>query len=234
MRQKLFILSLIGIFFADSLIAQMPRPPRPQRPQRHQQTDSTEVRERRKLPPYEGGKFRNTIRIYPLTNFDAYLGGGISFERQLDANGNISFILPFYFGVGTSSSPFVPEPYFLQNGENNTSALFINPGIKLYPGGQGRVTYAIGVSAFMATGTVYVHTLTNPTYGFYEKQSIVKAGLLVNNYLQFNVSNHVNFGMELGVGPSYLNRVTYEIPSATVNYGIKFFGQAAFHIGYKF
>ena len=234
MSHQLILPILCFAFIAQSAEAQMPRPQRPPRPGRTNNSSEETKRMRPELRPFEGAKYKNTIRVYPLTNFDHYIGGGISYERLLDQEGRIGFILPISFGVGTSTSPFVAQPYFLNGEPNEASALFINPGLKFYPKGQKRVSYALGVSLFALSGSTYASARTNPPSSFYEKTALLKTGLLVNNYLQFNISNHVNCGMEIGLGPSYLNRITYDNPSLTIDQGIKFFGQAAFHIGYKF
>ncbi|WP_129020148.1 hypothetical protein [Edaphocola flava] len=166
----------------------------------------------------------NIIRIMPLTAFNGGVGLGASYERILDKDGKIGLNIPFSLG-------------FRNNGDynNDMNATFmVNPGIKFYPGGQRKVTYALGASLFASFGTNngYRYDI-NQSYQ-YVNANTLQAGIMVNNYLQFNLSPKVNIGLELGVGPAYIDQERDVTNHITYNNGLNVMGQFSFHIGFRF
>lgn len=168
----------------------------------------------------------NILRLMPLTAFNGGVGLGLSYERILDANGKVGLNIPVSYGIRSGNSDM--------GGNEFNSALMINPGIKFYPSGQRKVTYALGASLFAAMGTDdgYRYDI-NQTYR-YSNISTLQAGIMVNNYLQFNLSPKVNIGLELGVGPVYLDQRKDKTNNITYNEGLDVMGQFSFHIGYRF
>lgn len=170
---------------------------------------------------------QNILRFTPVTIFNENVGGGISYERILDKDGKIGLNIPVYFGVSSYDNYYNGSNY---NNINNYS-VFINPGIKFYPAGQRKVTYAIGASLFTMMGDDdYYNSNGGPTYRV--NASYMKAGIMVNNYLNFNISPKFNIGLEVGIGPSYLNQYTENNYRTTE--GIEVAGQFGFHLGYRF
>jgi hypothetical protein len=166
----------------------------------------------------------NIIRIMPLTAFNGGVGLGASYERILDKDGKIGLNIPFSLG-------------FRNNGDynNDMNATFmVNPGIKFYPGGQRKVTYALGASLFASFGTNngYRYDI-NQSYQ-YVNANTLQDGIMVNNYLQFNLSPKVNIGLELGVGPAYIDQERDVTNHITYNNGLNVMGQFSFHIGFRF
>ena len=166
----------------------------------------------------------NIIRFTPVTVFDNSVGVGISYERILDKDGKIGIHIPVYAGLNTNNS------YYNGWGGYDTYAnysLFLNPGVKFYPAGQRKVTYALGASLFTMLGD-------NDYYdgNIYEKESYLKAGIMINNSVHFNITPKFNLGLELGVGPSYINQ--YHRANVTYNDGIGVSAQFGFHMGFRF
>jgi hypothetical protein len=166
----------------------------------------------------------NIIRIMPLTAFNGGVGLGASYERILDKDGKIGLNIPLSLG-------------FRNNGDYNNdmnTTFMVNPGIKFYPGGQRKVTYALGASLFASFGTNngYRYDI-NQSYQ-YVNANTLQAGIMVNNYLQFNLSPKVNIGLELGVGPAYIDQERDVTNHITYNNGLNVMGQFSFHIGFRF
>lgn len=170
----------------------------------------------------------NILRLMPLTVFNDGVGLGLSYERILDPAGKVGVNIPVSLGIRNGYDNMSG-----MNTEMNTTVL-INPGIKFYPSGQRKVTYAIGASLFAAMGTDDGYRYDNQGIYRYMNGSFLKTGILVNNYLQFNLSPKVNIGMELGIGPIYLNQYKDNTTNSTRNEGIEPMGQFSFHIGYRF
>jgi len=166
----------------------------------------------------------NIVRIMPLTAFNGGVGLGASYERILDKDGKIGLNIPFSLGFNNNGD---------YNNDMNTTFMF-NPGIKFYPGGQRKVTYALGASLFTSFGTNngYRYDI-NQSYQ-YVNANTLQAGIMVNNYLQFNLSPKVNIGLELGVGPAYIDQEKDVTNNVMYNHGLNVMGQFSFHIGFRF
>src|SRR5690606_18703231 len=110
------------------------------------------------------------------------------FEQSIDARGRLSYTLPFSIGWDTQNS----SDFGTTNAFQHKTALFVNPGLKFYPAGYSRkmLNYALGLSCFYHTGSasgVYGNNFTNASATDYQFST---GGILINNYLGFNV-NHV-------------------------------------------
>lgn len=174
----------------------------------------------------------NIIRIHPITVFsnEGFVGLGFNYERILDKDGKIGFNLPFSLGMQNVYSGY-------NNNVTLNYAYSINPGIKFYPAGQRRVSYALGISVFVTTGdndyANYSGTDPNgvPIYTQVDG-SLLQAGMMLNNYVHFSITRKLQAGLELGIGPSYLNRRTEN--GVESNYGIEVYPQIGMSIGYRF
>lgn len=165
----------------------------------------------------------NIIRFTPVTIFDNSVGIGFSYERILDKDGKISVNIPVYLGLNTNNGFNSGPGYY----NNSNYSMLLNPGVKFYPGGQRKVTYALGASLFTMMGEddyYYGGPADNADY--------LKAGIMINNYVHFNITPKFNLGLELGLGPSYINR--YQTTYYTHHEGISFSAQFGFHMGFRF
>ncbi|RQO30092.1 hypothetical protein DBR32_10925 [Taibaiella sp. KBW10] len=172
----------------------------------------------------------NIVRIMPLTVFNDGVGLGLSYERILDKDGKVGVNIPVSLGIRNNSYNGSTGSY----DQRMNYTVLVNPGIKFYPSGQRKVTYAIGASLFAAMGTDDSYRIDNLGIYHYTEGSFLKTGIMVNNYLQFNLSPKINIGLELGIGPMYLNQYKDNNTNTTTNYGIDVMGQFSFHIGYRF
>lgn len=177
--------------------------------------------------------YPNFVRFYALNAFvDGGVGVGFGYERLLSKDGKVGLNLPFHFG-------FRQEDNF-NNGNNagiSNSAYMFNPGLKFYPAGQRKVNYSIGLSLFgmYATNDGFDWD-NNLGVNRLVQREIIKGGMLINNAIQFNVGDRFNLGMEVGLGPSYLNQTkTKQIGSTTTyNGGIDLMANFNMHVGIRF
>ena len=178
--------------------------------------------------------YPNSVRFYALNAFvDGGVGVGLGYERLVSKDGKVGVSIPFHFG-------FRQEPNYMNNNTSNinNNAMMFNPGLKFYPSGQRKVNYAIGLSLFglYATDDRFDWD-SNTAINRLVKREIIRGGMLINNSIQFNVGDRFNLGMELGLGPAYLNRervnpnnTTY----TTYNRGIDFMANFNMHVGIRF
>lgn len=170
---------------------------------------------------------KNNLKFYPLSVF-AYggVGVGIGYERLLDNEGKFGLHIPVFVGLDNDYSV---------NSDNITRTTFmVNPGVKFYPTGQRRVTYGLGASLFGMVGNrneyIYFPNGTRQE----TDQNMVRAGMLINNSVQFNIGPKFNLGMDLGLGPSYLNQYNNNTTGMKYSEGIQFMASFGFHLGFRF
>jgi hypothetical protein len=154
---------------------------------------------------FEYGK--NILSFAPLqmTN-ESVAGVGIQYERVLDRNGYVSLLLPVAFS-------FVQDDAYNYQGnwENGHSHVFtyLYPGLKFYPATSShRVTYSIGPAFGLGFGTRTIsRSYYNQNLGGYlyttEDQDIFKAGFMVNNGLNIQITKAFYLGLEGGLGIFY-------------------------------
>lgn len=176
----------------------------------------------------------NVIRIAPLSALDIGVGFGISYERLLGKEKMVGLILPFNLILENKDS------WGMNESEGYNNYLYLTPGIKVYPGGsQKKVSYAVGPTVMMAFGGGSEWRDSNDPWGSstLTEKSVFRLGMLVNNYLNFQLSQNVNMGLELGLGVRYLDNVTYTKQtgvSKSNSNGFQPTGQFSFTFGYRF
>lgn len=164
--------------------------------------------------------------ISPIQFTENGFGVAVSYEKAIDKTGIVSFILP------------VMATFNLNNHEetiydkHQDAMFYFSPGLKFYPTSMfGKVKYAIGPSLVVGAGEKtrggeYYYGY-NPSYDPYYTQTKFMLGILVNNSLNFNPSEHLYMGMDLGFGFTYINRL------GGINQGISGMVQGGFKIGYR-
>lgn len=180
----------------------------------------------------------NVIRIAPITAMDIGYGFGISYERLFGAEKNIGVILPFSLLLEKNQGA-------LDGMRPNNRYFYFTPGLKIYPFGQRRITYAVGPSLMFGYGDNPDH------YGYYFQNGTTgqedvhvrkfRMGIIVNNYISFQVTKALNIGFEGGIGMRYLDREYFNSTttfwgSENVQFrnGFNITGQFSMTIGLKF
>lgn len=178
------------------------------------------------------GQLRNVLRISPATVFYGGTGGGLSYERFLDDDRKVSVMLPVSFGlrrymIGSTSVP-------AQGDDLNYSFMF-NPGIRMYPKGQRRVSYAIGASVFVTRGSENGFTQeSNGAYNAYAESTEMRVGSLISNNLTVNISKRVNIGLEALIGCSFYSRIHNNTTSVTQREAVSQMTGIMLQVGYRF
>jgi hypothetical protein len=174
---------------------------------------------------------KNIIMISPFKALDSGPGLGVSYERIVGENQYVGVIVPI--------SIMFSERYLYNSTSGSQNKYFTNfyisPGVKFYPFGQRKITYAVGPNAMLGFArdikTQYIYdgnggqtVIDTPTKNF-------RLGLLVNNYLNFQITSKINLGINGGLGVRYLDRSK---PSVGYNDGMQITGEFAFNFGLRF
>ncbi len=172
---------------------------------------------------------RNLVALAPLQFTDNGLGFSLSYERVLDKDGIISFYLPIITTFNLNSGSYLNSTTNTYVNGHQDMMLYLMPGVLLYPGGSlGKVRYGIGPSVVYATGEKS-DVRTDAWGNAYEQiSSRTMLGMMLNNSLNINPSQHIYLGLEFGIGFTYLNRVD------GINNDTRGLVQGGFKIGYRF
>ncbi|RYD58002.1 MAG: hypothetical protein EOP56_06940 [Sphingobacteriales bacterium] len=184
----------------------------------------------------------NILAFAPLQISENGVGIGLSYERSLDKKGIVSFYMPVVWTfTGNNGDDY---GYYNYNGGYNDDlqTVYFMPGLKIYPtGSKGLVKYSIGPSLLFAVGEAYhqYNSYSTPYYGggpyyypqyypYTGKTNRFTFGMMVNNTLNVNPTEHLHLGLELGLGVSYLHT---EDGIRQEQIGLAQFG---FKVGYRF
>ncbi len=176
---------------------------------------------------------KNILSFSPMqmTNESA-AGVGLAYERVADKRGYVSVVIPV-------AMSFVQNGYYDVNNTWHTdvtgfTSLF--PGLKFYPATcNHRVTYSIGPAFGIGFGDKMVdRTIYDPKQGYYvrtrERQFVFKAGFILNNALNIQISEALYLGLEGGLGIYYFNNEDEEFRLGSDEPMV----QLNFRIGYRF
>lgn len=177
----------------------------------------------------------NILRLNPITALDIGVGPGISYERIISADKKVSIILPFSLLLHNEND------YATYDESEYTTYFYFTPGLKFYPFGQRTVTYAVGPNLMFSYGggdtysSIYDPGQGSTMYYPVHKQ-IFRLGILVNNYVNFQITPSFNLGVTAGLGVRYINheKLTYSGKAEQYNRPIDITGQFAFSLGYRF
>lgn len=175
---------------------------------------------------------RNIISVSPFKALDSGAGLGLSYERLIGQNQYVGLVLPV---------ALIFRENYRYNGSRSTSDYFTNvyvsPGLKIYPFGQRKVTYAIGPNVMLGfLKKVNNQYVPYPNGGGYYSDAEVnnfRLGLLINNYLNFQITSRINLGLNGGLGMRYLDRTRTSFIGIYEN-GLDVTGEFAFNFGFRF
>lgn len=177
----------------------------------------------------------NIIRFNPMTAMDIGTGPGISYEHIFGEDQNIGLVLPFSLLLNNE------DGYTGYNNNHYDTYFYFTPGLKFYPFGQRRCTYAIGPNLMLGYGggerieSIYDQA-TNSYYYDEFKSRVFRLGILVNNYFNFQVTPAFSIGASAGLGARYIDHETQTRSGheVTYNHPITVTGQFSLSIGYRF
>ena len=175
----------------------------------------------------------NILAVSPLQVSNPGVGFGISYERDLDKKGIVSLYLPLAISFANTdnyNNYYYSYPY---PSVKYTTGFFM-PGLKFYPtGSKGKVKYAVGPNLAIVAGqrpvaTPVILIYPGPTE-IYSMKNRFSLGTMVFNSLNINPTPHLNIGLEMGMGVSYIDMTD------GVNTGMMpFLFQLNAKIGYRF
>lgn len=221
----------------------MPEPPRPHRRnsddyeakkrelrEMQQQLDQEKRDANRKLAMDYGTNF---LRLSPIKVLDiGAIGFGIEYEKLFGENKMFGVNLPLTLMLdqeifddpvyGYSNDNVEYHPYF-----------YFTPGLKIYPMGQRKVTYAVGPTLMIGYGKSNEWTWVSTQTGGYSQsgdRNNWRLGLMVMNYVNFQFVKNFSMGIDAGIGIRYMNH--YNNPN--YNDEIQPTGQFSLTFGYRF
>lgn len=176
----------------------------------------------------------NVIAFAPLQVNNGGVGLGLSYERLLDKKGVIAFYLPV-------TVSFRGEELYMGNGTQYEEiySYFFMPGVKIYPtGGKGIVRYGVGPSLVFAFDKDYQNdliyhngTVVGQDIGYRDRFIF---GIMINNSINVNPTEHLYLGLEMGLGFSYYERIDGVSSTSTVGPDGEPLVQFGFKAGYRF
>jgi hypothetical protein len=181
---------------------------------------------------------RNIITVSPFKVMDLGMGYGVSYERQLGDKKLVALILPF-----TMIFPRRDDYYESDNADlNKNFGYYLNPGIKIYPFGQKKVSYAMGANLLFGRTYIWEYQRNFDSYTkeyYYDnfKKAKTRMALMVNNYLNLQVTKHLQIGINAGIGPVLMRKVKYFSDRDyydNYDYDDNVVGEVAFNFAYRF
>ena len=172
---------------------------------------------------------KNVLSLAPLQFTDNGLGFSLGYERVLDKNGIIAFTIPLIATFNLNHGTYYDNATHTDKNGHQDAMYYVMPGVRLYPGGNGRVRYGVGPSVMYAAGersSATYDPITGATN--YATKSRNQLGMMLNNSLNINPSAHIHIEFDFGVGFTYLNRID------GLNQGSAGIVQGAFKLGYRF
>lgn len=188
-------------------------------------------------PPDYGN---HIVRLAPLTAMDVGVGFGAGYEYLLGKEQRLGIVLPVSVlfedkGVKNGGPQYEDSRYY--------AYVYFTPGLKLYPFGQRKVTYALGPNLMIGHGGGSEWQSRTDAYGIIHLDAVQtkrwRLGLLMTNYVNFQFSRHFNLGIEGGLGIRYLDKVSYSgsqfyAGNGDFNGGLDITGQFSLALGYRF
>ncbi len=169
------------------------------------------------------GLGKTIYSLSPMQFTENGVGLSIAYEKILDKEGVVAFYMPLAATFNLNSSA--------DNKEHQDAMFYLMPGIKFYPTSQyGKTKYAIGPSMIFGLGqktTVSTnYSQSSVTYDYLTRDKVM-LGILVNNSVNINATQHFYLGFDFGFGFTYINKLNGE------NQGVNGTVQGNFRIGYR-
>jgi hypothetical protein len=166
---------------------------------------------------------QNALRFSPVGVNEIGATVGMTYERYLNQKLSLVFPLDVVFRQHDRlwNSEEVSSPAYF----------YFTPGFRFYPGSVERpVKYAIGANVVLGSGNRYYYT-SDWEYGMertYDKAVNTRLGIMVTNYVNFDITKRFTMGLNFGLGLLYMDQSKYKTNdlNGTVqlgtNFGFKF------------
>ncbi len=169
--------------------------------------------------------------VSPIKFTENGVGFELGYERGIDKGGIVAYNLPLVATFNLAHDE-------LNMGNKQDAMVYFMPGIKFYPtSAYGKVKYALGPSLVIGVGqqtdrydyyinpfTTYPYPVSNHGYVTRDKELL---GVMINNSLNINPSDHFTLGLDFGFGFTYINMLD------GVTQNMKGLVQGGFKMGYR-
>ncbi len=169
--------------------------------------------------------------VSPMKFTENGVGFELGYEGGLDAGGIVAVNLPLVATFNLSKDD-------LNMGNKQDAMFYFMPGIKFYPTSSfGKVKYAIGPSLVLAAGqetknypiyNVYPYNYYNTYTDNYVTKDKLQLGVMINNSLNINPTEHFTMGLDFGFGFTYVTKIDGETQN------MRGLVQGGFKLGYRF
>ncbi len=173
-------------------------------------------------------KESNVIRFSPVGVNEVGTTVGLSYEKHLAKNPKLSLVFPLQV-VFRQHERNWDDDY-----QSSPAYFYFTPGFKFYPGSLERpVKYAIGSNLVLGSGDRYYYnsTQSNPDGSwstYYDRANNTRVGVMVVNYVNFDISRTFTMGINLGFGLLYVDKSKFKpndiggTVQLSTNFGFKF------------
>lgn len=160
----------------------------------------------------------SVLAVAPMQVTEAGLGTSVSYERAIDKDGIVSYIIPAIVAFSDNS---------ISGGEYKYTPMFyVDPGIKFYPTScYGKIKYALGPSLVVGYGRQMNTASLVYDDRIYDKFIL---GVMITNSVNFNLTRHLYMALGFGMGFTYINQYN------GVGKGANGTTEAALKMGYRF
>lgn len=169
----------------------------------------------------------NAIRFSPVGVNEIGTTVGINYEKYLSKNSRLSLIFPLDVVFRQH------ERLWTSDDRSSPAYFYFTPGFKFYPASRERpVKYAIGSNLVLGSGDRYYYNSDFNTGGswreHYERANNTRVGVMVTNYVNFDISRKFTMGINLGFGLLYVDKSKFKqndvggTVQLNTNFGFKF------------
>lgn len=169
----------------------------------------------------------NALRFSPVGVNEIGTTVGVSFEKYLVKNSRLSLVFPI-------DIVFRQHDLYWDKNVSSPAYFYFTPGFKFYPSAKERpVKYAIGSNLVLGAGERYYYESTgyNPDGSWsdlHQRANNTRIGVMVTNYVNFDISRKFTMGINLGFGMLYVDKSAYKpndiggTVQLSTNFGFKF------------
>ena len=166
----------------------------------------------------------NALRFSPVGVNEVGTTVGVTYEKYLAKNPKLSLVFPLNIVFRQHEHLWSPEV------QSNPAYFYFTPGFKFYPSSVERpVKYAIGSNLALGSGKRYYYNSNSTgSNGRYELSTNTRIGVMVTNYVNFDISKKFTMGINLGFGLLYVDKSVAKpndiggTVQLSTNFGFKF------------
>jgi len=231
MLRKIAVLTSVALLTLNNLFAQE----RDYRKERAELARQEKAEKRRHRDQEKLSYGTNILSLSPFSALDIGIGFGASYEKIVGADQNIGIVFPVHLMFELNDDYYYGN---YNNGNNYNNAYFyFTPGLKIYPFGQRRITYAVGPNLMFGAGGGKEWKYDNQGNYYQADVNKLRIGMLINNYVNFQFTKNFNLNIQAGLGVRYVDHESVSdnfYGDYSLNHGMNVTGQFTLSLGYRF